>query len=236
VRPLSLSLKKNGEQLMLEIPGEGQANMIADGGERFHFKEIPVVLQFNMDARGKASGFLLTQNRSEQIGEWIKLPGEDQSAITGQYRLKNNPYKSIYVRETAGKLTSEGNEGPALPLVDSAGKLRVKAGDYTVWYEFIKDKEGRFIKVITREGGIMGFMRVKDYDVSFDGGFSRPNGFTHADTLRGMLTPLRICYDVNFYALDVEVFPYKSLSKVTIPYVSKQSNLLTVCRSICLAI
>ncbi|MGI4729981.1 MAG: hypothetical protein ACRYGB_15515, partial [Janthinobacterium lividum] len=29
--------------------------------------------------------------------------------------------------------------------------------------------------------------------------------FTHADTLRGMLTPLRTCYDINYYHLDVKV-------------------------------
>ncbi|QJD97453.1 M1 family metallopeptidase [Mucilaginibacter robiniae] len=28
--------------------------------------------------------------------------------------------------------------------------------------------------------------------------------FTRADTLRGMLTPLRICYDINYYHLDVK--------------------------------
>ena len=28
--------------------------------------------------------------------------------------------------------------------------------------------------------------------------------FTHADTLRGSLTPLRTCYDINFYHLDVQ--------------------------------
>lgn len=31
------------------------------------------------------------------------------------------------------------------------------------------------------------------------------NGFTRADTLRGKLTPLRTCYDVSFYDLDVKV-------------------------------
>ncbi|WP_440133556.1 M1 family metallopeptidase [Chitinophaga sancti] len=34
---------------------------------------------------------------------------------------------------------------------------------------------------------------------------SRPQNFTHADTLRGMLSPLRSCYDVTFYHLDAEV-------------------------------
>lgn len=34
---------------------------------------------------------------------------------------------------------------------------------------------------------------------------NRQNGFTRADTLRGKLTPLRTCYDVSFYHLDVKV-------------------------------
>lgn len=34
---------------------------------------------------------------------------------------------------------------------------------------------------------------------------NRQNGFTRADTLRGMLSPLRSCYDVSFYHLDVDV-------------------------------
>lgn len=34
---------------------------------------------------------------------------------------------------------------------------------------------------------------------------NRQNGFTRADTLRGKLTPLRSCYDVTFYHLDVDI-------------------------------
>jgi len=34
---------------------------------------------------------------------------------------------------------------------------------------------------------------------------SQPQNFTRADTLRGMLSPLRTCYDVTFYHLDAEV-------------------------------
>jgi len=34
-----------------------------------------------------------------------------------------------------------------------------------------------------------------------------PQAFTHADTLRGMLTPERSCYDVRFYHLDVRIDP-----------------------------
>ena len=31
------------------------------------------------------------------------------------------------------------------------------------------------------------------------------NGFSRADTLRGMLTPLRTCYDINYYHLNIKV-------------------------------
>jgi len=34
---------------------------------------------------------------------------------------------------------------------------------------------------------------------------NRANGFTRADTLQGMLTPLRTCYDVLFYHLDLDI-------------------------------
>ncbi len=34
---------------------------------------------------------------------------------------------------------------------------------------------------------------------------NRQNGFTHADTLRGKLSPQRSCYDVTYYHLDVSV-------------------------------
>jgi len=38
--------------------------------------------------------------------------------------------------------------------------------------------------------------------------------FTHADTLRGTLTPLRTCYDINYYHLDVKFDIDKSSSAV----------------------
>lgn len=34
---------------------------------------------------------------------------------------------------------------------------------------------------------------------------SQPQNFTKADTLRGMLSPLRTCYDVTFYHLDADI-------------------------------
>lgn len=37
--------------------------------------------------------------------------------------------------------------------------------------------------------------------------------FTRADTLRGALSPLRTCYDIKHYHLDIEVFPEEKTIK-----------------------
>jgi hypothetical protein len=34
--------------------------------------------------------------------------------------------------------------------------------------------------------------------------FVDKTAFSHADTLRGSLSPLRNCYDINYYHLDVQ--------------------------------
>ena len=35
--------------------------------------------------------------------------------------------------------------------------------------------------------------------------FSKPSTFSHADSLRGALTPMRTCYDVMYYDLNVDI-------------------------------
>ncbi|MBC7914281.1 MAG: M1 family metallopeptidase [Pyrinomonadaceae bacterium] len=45
----------------------------------------------------------------------------------------------------------------------------------------------------------------------------RTEAFTKADTLRGMLSPLRTCYDINYYHLDIKVhIPEKKISGSTL--------------------
>jgi hypothetical protein len=210
-------IKNTAHDLLLEIPGEGEAKMLPRQPNIFGFNQIPAVVQFNLGAHDQVVGFSWIQKMGRAV-EWIKVPGEDQTTVSGHYRLQGNPYKNIYIRAAAGKLTSTVNAGPELPLTDSAGKLRVIAKNYSIWYEFKKDKKGQYTKLITQEGGMLEFVRVKEYDASFGGGFLRPEGFKRADSLRGMLTALRSCYDVRFYNLDVEVFPEKK-------YIKGQNNI-----------
>lgn len=53
------------------------------------------------------------------------------------------------------------------------------------------------------------FARLQNADSSpilpFSNVSNQPHNFTRADTLRGMLSPLRTCYDVIFYHLDADV-------------------------------
>jgi len=202
-------IKRDGKNLMLEIPGQGQANLQPDGGDVFHLNEIPVTMKFKRNASGKGMGFEWRQNRPGQQAEWMKLPGENLNGIAGRYRLKNDPYKLITVRADGTGFTSRINDGPSLKLdQQQQGKYTVNTGGYTVNYNFVKETNGENLKVFTQEGGTLDFARTQEYDAQRDGGFDHPNGFTHADTLRGMLSPLRTCYDVLFYSLDVEVMPY----------------------------
>src|SRR6218665_3234419 len=74
-------IKRNGKGLMLEIPGQGQANLQPDGNDGFHLNEIPVTMKFKRNTSGKATGFQWLQNRPGQQAEWVRLPGENRQGI-----------------------------------------------------------------------------------------------------------------------------------------------------------
>ena len=214
---LRLNIKKDKGQLILEIPGQGQVGLVNLGNDKFRPDPIspPVTLTFLRDSTGKAQKLRWQQEHKNQHGEWIKpssSAGSDNSnAYTGRYRLKNNPYKVFWVREDSGHLTSQLNQGPPLELFPLApDKFRLNSGDYTIWYDFVKDRQGHIRNIETREGGSLELNRIQDPAGSGSqgqAGFHREKGFDRADSIRGMLTPLRTCYDVLFYALDIAVEP-----------------------------
>ena len=214
---VQFNIKKDKDRLILEVPGQGQTDMVSLGNDRFRPNQIspPVTLAFLRDSAGRAHRFGWLQDHKKQVGEWTKLPpaggAEEETACTGRYQLKNNPYKIIWIREENDHLTGRMNEGPSLQLTPLAGdKFSLTMGNYTIRIEFLKDRKGGIHKMLTREEGILDCNRVEDQPgpgLQGDGGFHREKGFGRADSLRGMLTPLRTCYDVSFYALDIAVEP-----------------------------
>ena len=51
--------------------------------------------------------------------------------------------------------------------------------------------------------------------------YAQDQKFTRADTLRGSITPERGWWDLNFYHLDIQVFPEKKYIIGLIQYVIK---------------
>jgi aminopeptidase N len=97
-----------------------------------------------------------------------------------------------------------------LPVAANTFVNRQSPGDR---YEFIKDREGRVQKLVMTIEAPKVYEKMEEAEhIS-----NRRNGFTRADTLRGMLSPPRSCYDVLFYDLNVTVAPEtKSISGHTV--------------------
>lgn len=204
---LQFIIKKENQQLILELPGQGQTDMVNIGSDRFQPNHITPVttITFLRDNTGNVRQFSWQQDHGNQASEWKRLPADAGIAYTGVYQLKDDPYKQMVIREEKGVLRAQLNGGPLCPLqLLPDGQYRLSLGKYHLTYRFTKDRQGRVQGIVTRESGNIDFIR-QGVLASSDGGFHRV--FNRADSLRGMLTPLRSCYDVLFYGLDVTVTP-----------------------------
>ena len=200
--------EKDQDHLILEVPGQGQTDMKGLGHDRFWPTGVNphAIVAFVRDASGRATRFSWIQNHKNSNGVWIC----DSAAASrgGRYPLKNDPYKVFRIVEQDGKLTCRLNAGAAFDLQpDAPNKFHLNTGNYTIWFEFAPSGKG--YKLLTREGGDLDFFRFDNSaSDAVDKGFPFDRTtFDRADTLRGMLTPLRSCYDVTFYGLDIEIDP-----------------------------
>ncbi|HXB96372.1 MAG TPA: M1 family metallopeptidase, partial [Puia sp.] len=204
---LQFNIKREKDQLIFEVPGQGQTPMTGLGNDRFRPKQVnpPAIVAFVRDSTGNVGRFRWIQNHKGSNGEW--LCDSASTGLGGRYQLKHDPYKIIRIRERDGRLTSQLNAGMVFDLQpDGPNKYLLKTGDYTIRYEFVP--AGKKYRLLTRESGDFEFFRFNDAAAGVvDKGFPPDRSFDRADTLRGMLTPLRTCYDVSFYDLDIAVDP-----------------------------
>jgi hypothetical protein len=202
-------IQREKDHLVLVVPGQGQTDMKGLGKDRFWPTGVNprAVVAFVRDASGRAERFEWIQNHKHSNGEWI-CDSAAAAGRGGRYQLKNNPYKAFYIREEQGKLNCRLNAGPYFDLQpDAANKFHLNTGAYTIWFEFVPSGKG--YKLLTHEGGNLDLFRFDNSAAeNIDKGFpSDRTTFDRADSLRGMLTPLRTCYDVTFYGLDIAVDP-----------------------------
>lgn len=205
---LQFNIQREKDHLVLVVPGQGQTDMVGLGKDRYWPRGVnpKAIVAFVRDSSGRAARFAWIQNHKGSNAIWIC----DSAAAGrgGRYPLKNNPYKIFRIVEQDGKLTGRINSGTVFDLQpDGANKFHLNTGNYTIWFEFVATGKG--YRLQTHEVGDFDFYRFDNTaNENLDKGFPLDRTtFDHADSLRGMLTPLRTCYDVSFYGLDIAVDP-----------------------------
>jgi len=195
----------------------GKIGLISLPDHRFQLQNVKpeAFVDFSKDSFGKIAGAILYQKGKFT---WIKINenGEDSlskktedrfSGLTGKYRQDIDMYNVIHISEENGYLKN----GPHVLSLVAGNKFVIKDSSLKDTYEFIKDKEGNVQKIIVNTEGPRHFEKRQQGGNGLASGqehiSNRQNGFTRADSLRGMLTPIRTCYDVLFYDLNVTVEP-----------------------------
>lgn len=207
-------IKKEEAGLILSIPGQGQTTLSRTGAGRFQPDGIPVTVTFIRDSMGMGRVLRWAQGPNE--GEFLRdsgsVSGLGSAAVpgyAGRYQLKDNPYKFIRVTPSAGGWTAQVGNGVLLDLMaNGVDSLSCYFGDYILGFRFVRDSSGGVSGLRLKEGGTLDFDRVEASSALMpERGFYPGKRPDQADSLRGMLTPLRTCYDVLFYDLGVRVDP-----------------------------
>lgn len=149
------------------------------------------------------------------LGAFLQARSQTTANFEGIYQFNLDVTRLLMIRSDSGKLwlhQGVSNRTPIIPL--SGNKFEVANLKPVVTLDFQVDGQGRTTGMLVEQGGgkVQCFKLRETLDMPNAGRLSnRKNGFTRADTLRGMLSPLRTCYDVSFYHLTVDVNPEKRL-------------------------
>jgi hypothetical protein len=202
------------KQLFFGTEHYGKIAMLPQPDGRFKLQGVfpYAFLSFIRDFSGK-----IVRIRLDQKGTftWLKMKdtarvspaGRPQGPLNeyaGAYRQDIDPFKFIHLSDSNGQLHSD--ELLLSPVGRDQFRWQDSVLSYT--YDFTRDRKNQVKKVVVTQEGPQFFQKI------FPGGnglvehfSSRQNGFTRADSLHGMLTPARTCYDVLFYGFDVTIEP-----------------------------
>ncbi len=215
-------IRKQDQTLIVEFAGHGKTSLTPITKNRFRVDNVSpeAIIEFVKDSFGTVQQLRWMQD----IGtlKWIrkddKTPTQnsnEQQGSEGMYEgryLEQKRNMECIVKEEGGKITAHvtGEGTPLNLLPNSVNQLVYKSGDFQISLNFEKKKNGKFQEINQTRTGAIEFVKIHNEDSSASlvtHTSNRRNGFMRADTLRGMLTPLRTCYDVLFYNLDVQVDP-----------------------------
>ncbi len=211
---IKFNVLARGKTLFMDLPHYGKMELAPEGPDQFtmihvrpkatqYFKKDTLVIHqigaftFLRDSVGTAA---------PAGGPSPASGGTSFGNLTGRYHQDIDAYALIRVTSSGGQLFLDGH---ALTALDSRHFTSTDLENRI--YEFALDKKGQATKLIAHHEQPEIFVRMHDASASkyavMEHASNRNNGFTRADTLMGMLTPLRTCYDVLFYDLDVRLNP-----------------------------
>ena len=216
-----MNIYQEGKALMLEVVGQGKIELLPVNKNTFSLKNIPHNnIEFIPDSLGNTKQFIWL--RPPTKANWIRIPEESSPDNTGQslqnpdpysgrYSLKGGRYLNILVKKDSNNLTFQIPGETVLTLIPlGKNSFIFRKGAFSSTYEFIADKEGRITRIISTDEGPVECSKmaeISNNSISSKHSFVKRSGFTEADTLMGTLSPLRTCYDVQFYDLDVQIDP-----------------------------
>lgn len=219
-----MNIKRSGKRIMLEIVGQGQAELILQSENKYIIKGVrpAILLEFRKDSLGKVRDFIFSQkftdsewNRKEDSPEKPDSAARQNSlsVYEGDYQAKGNAYMILHIKADKDHLNARIMNESIIELAPlSKNKFIYQKESYKTTYEFKPDEKGAFNKMIYSQSGPITVTKIS---LESDGPavarhpYTERTGYYHADTLHGTLTPLRTSYDVLFYGLEVEIKPEK---------------------------
>lgn len=202
--PFTFDVYRENNGLLLQIVGQGTTTLTPLYGLTYQPEQVQpkAKIEFVKTSAGNIDQLRWTQEL--QVSTWVRLAGKAND-YAGDYQLSDNPYRILHVKERAGRLMSQIADGPAEALVPLKGGhflLKGFAGVHQLIFK--RDRQGLIHELVTSGEDLLELHKVSSVTPHNS---SRENGFTRADTLLGMLIPLRSCYDVLFYDLDLTILP-----------------------------
>jgi len=207
--------------LFFNTPHYGKIGLIPLPDHRFKLQNVKpeAFINFIPDSLGRIGKMVL---RQEGKFTWIKMQDTARSSrsqagtsdIPGKYRQDIDIYSFISITAEGGQL--KNGFQPLSPI--GANRFSLKDSTRDDVYDFIRDKQGRVQKLVVTSVSFPAFNKRppgpgnNGLATGENGGSSgiehisnRANGFTRADSMQGMLTPIRTCYDVLFYDLNASI-------------------------------
>lgn len=218
----SIIIKKEKEKLIAQLVGQGEVSMTSIGKDRFIPNRVrpKSIIEFVRDKSGKPIQLKwiqplppggLVRIASPAIDSIANSSTAELSKYIGNYELSANRYRGAQVRVENNQLVIQFiGEGKIFLKHESGNRFVVEDSDMRMIFDFAPNAAGKIDRVnFSRTGGVVFVKSEKKFEAVPEViyGFNRPNGFTRADTLRGKLSPLRSCYDVLFYDLNVSIHP-----------------------------